>query len=67
MSYNFSRAAIPGGWFSIHSFPDYHFDVFHIAVRGKYTGDEKRIGTDIRYNVADAVYAIDYTTPIKTM
>jgi ABC-type dipeptide/oligopeptide/nickel transport system permease subunit len=30
----------------------------------EYTGDEKRRGTDINYNLADAVYAIDYNTPI---
>ena len=44
-------------------FSQYHFDGNDIIVR-EYTGDEKRIGTDIRYNLADAVYAIDYNTPI---
>lgn len=44
-------------------FSDYHFEGNDIVVR-EYTGDEKRIGTDIRYNLADAVYAIDYNTPI---
>ena len=44
-------------------FSDYHFDGNDIIVR-EYTGDEKRQGTDIRYNLADAVYAIDYNTPI---
>ncbi len=44
-------------------FSDYHYDGNDIIVR-EYTGDEKRIGTEIRYNLADAVYAIDYNTPI---
>ena len=44
-------------------FSDYHFDGNDIVVR-EYTGDEKRVGLDIRYNLADAVYAIDYNTPI---
>lgn len=44
-------------------FSDYHFEDNDIVVR-EYTGDEKRQGTDIRYNLADAVYAIDYNTPI---
>ncbi|MBL0330501.1 MAG: ABC transporter permease [Bacteroidetes bacterium] len=44
-------------------FSDYHFDGNDIVIR-EYTGDEKRQGTDIRYNLADAVYAIDYNTPI---
>ncbi|MFL5766064.1 MAG: ABC transporter permease [Bacteroidia bacterium] len=45
-------------------FSDYHFEGNDIVVR-EYTGDEKRQGTDIRYNLADAVYAIDYNTPIE--
>lgn len=44
-------------------FSAYHFDGNDIVIR-EYTGDEKRQGTDIRYNLADAVYAIDYNTPI---
>jgi peptide/nickel transport system permease protein len=44
-------------------FSEYHFEGNDIVVR-EYTGDEKRQGTDIRYNLADAVYAIDYNTPI---
>lgn len=44
-------------------FSDYHFEGNDIIIR-EYTGDEKRQGTDIRYNLADAVYAIDYNTPI---
>lgn len=44
-------------------FSDYHFEGNDIVIR-EYTGDEKRQGTDIRYNLADAVYAIDYNTPI---
>ena len=44
-------------------FSDYHFEGNDIVVR-EYTGDEKRQGTDIKYNLADAVYAIDYNTPI---
>lgn len=44
-------------------FSDYHFEGNDIVVR-EYTGDEKRRGTDINYNLADAVYAIDYNTPI---
>ena len=44
-------------------FSAYHYDGNDIVIR-EYTGDEKRQGTDIRYNLADAVYAIDYNTPI---
>lgn len=44
-------------------FSDYHYEGNDIVIR-EYTGDEKRQGTDIRYNLADAVYAIDYNTPI---
>lgn len=44
-------------------FSEYHFEGNDIVVR-EYTGDEKRVGTDIRYNLADAIYAIDYNTPI---
>lgn len=44
-------------------FSDYHFEGNDIVIR-EYTGDEKRQGMDIRYNLADAVYAIDYNTPI---
>ncbi len=44
-------------------FSDYHYDGNDIIIR-EYTGDEKRQGADIRYNLADAVYAIDYNTPI---
>jgi peptide/nickel transport system permease protein len=45
-------------------FSDYHFEGNDIVVR-EFTGDEKRQGTDFRYNLADAVYAIDYNTPIE--
>jgi len=44
-------------------FSDYHYEGNDIVIR-EYTGDEKRQGTDIRYNLADAIYAIDYNTPI---
>jgi ABC-type dipeptide/oligopeptide/nickel transport system permease subunit len=44
-------------------FSDYHFEGNDIVVR-EYTGDEKRVGTDIKYNLADVVYAINYNTPI---
>jgi peptide/nickel transport system permease protein len=43
---------------------DYHFDGNDIVIR-EYTGDEKRQGTDIKFNLADVVYAINYNTPIK--
>jgi len=45
-------------------FSDYHFEGNDIVVR-EYTGDDKRAGTDIKYNLADVVYAIDYNTPIQ--
>jgi peptide/nickel transport system permease protein len=45
-------------------FSSYHFDGNDIVVR-EYTGDEKRIGTDIKFNLADVVYAINYNTPIN--
>lgn len=45
-------------------FSSYHFDGNDIVVR-EYTGDEKRTGTDIRFNLADVVYAINYNTPIN--
>jgi peptide/nickel transport system permease protein len=41
----------------------YRFDGNDIVVR-EYTGDEKRTGTDIKFNLADVVYAINYNTPI---
>jgi peptide/nickel transport system permease protein len=44
-------------------FDEYHFEGNDIIVR-EYTGDPKRIGTEIKYNLADAVYAINYNTPI---
>lgn len=45
-------------------FADYHFDGNDIVVR-EYTGDEKRKGADIRYNLADVVYPINYNTQIS--
>lgn len=46
-------------------FKDYRFEGNDIVVR-EYTGDdEKRIGTDIRINLADVVYPINYNTPIE--
>ncbi|MGQ0829783.1 MAG: ABC transporter permease [Bacteroidota bacterium] len=44
-------------------FDEYRFEGNDIIVR-EYTGDAKRIGTEIKYNLADAVYAINYNTPI---
>src|SRR5688500_14986215 len=35
-------------------FSDYHFDGNDIVVR-EYTGDTKRVGTDIKYNLADVI------------
>ena len=43
---------------------DYHFEGNDIIVR-EYTGDPKRQGTDIKYNLADVVYAINYNTQIE--
>ncbi|HLC83849.1 MAG TPA: ABC transporter permease [Bacteroidia bacterium] len=62
---NFFSKMIYGEISNFRSIPfsDYHFDGNDIVIR-EYTGDEKRQGTDIRYNLADAVYAIDYNTPI---
>ncbi len=45
-------------------FSEYHFEGNDIVVR-EYTGDEKRIGTEIKYNLADVVYAINYNTQIE--
>jgi peptide/nickel transport system permease protein len=45
-------------------FSEYHFEGNDIVVR-EYTGDEKRKGTEIHYNLADVVYAINYNTPIN--
>lgn len=42
---------------------EYHYEGNDIVVR-EYTGDEKRIGTEFKYNLADVVYAINYNTPI---
>jgi len=62
---NFFSKMIYGEVSNFRSIPfsDFHFDGNDIVIR-EYTGDEKRQGTDIRYNLADAVYAIDYNTPI---
>lgn len=62
---NFFSKMIYGEVSNFRSIPfsDYHFDGNDIVIR-EYTGDEKRQGTDIRFNLADAVYAIDYNTPI---
>ncbi len=62
---NFFSKMIHGEVSDFRSIPfsDYHFEGNDIIIR-EYTGDEKRQGTDIRYNLADAVYAIDYNTPI---
>lgn len=43
---------------------NYHFDGNDIVYQ-EYTGTEKRLGTIIRFNLADVVYAINYNTPIK--
>lgn len=42
----------------------YRYDGNDIVVR-EYTGDSKRQGTDIKFNLADVVYAINYNTPIE--
>lgn len=62
---NFFSKMIYGEVSNFRSIPfsDYHYDGNDIVIR-EYTGDEKRQGTDIRFNLADAVYAIDYNTPI---
>ncbi len=62
---NFFSKMIYGEISNFRSIPfsDYHYEGNDIIIR-EYTGDEKRQGTDIRYNLADAVYAIDYNTPI---
>lgn len=45
-------------------FTDYRYEGNDIVVK-EYTGDEKRLGTEIRFNLADVVYAINYNTPIQ--
>lgn len=42
---------------------NYHFEGNDIVYR-EYTGNDKRLGTVITYNLADVVYAINYNTPI---
>jgi ABC-type dipeptide/oligopeptide/nickel transport system permease subunit len=44
-------------------FANYRFEGNDIIVK-EYTGDEKRVGTDIKINLADVVYALNYNTPI---
>lgn len=45
-------------------FSEYRFEGNDIIVR-EYTGDTKRPGTEIKYNLADVVYAINYNTQIE--
>lgn len=45
-------------------FSIYRFEDNDIIVR-EYTGDEKRIGTEIKFNLADVVYAINFNSPIE--
>ena len=44
-------------------FASYRYEGNDIIVR-EYTGDEKRIGTDIKINLADVIYPLNYNTPI---
>ncbi|MDQ3048119.1 MAG: ABC transporter permease [Bacteroidota bacterium] len=63
---NFFTRMIYGEISNFRSIPfsEYHFEGNDIVCR-EYTGDAKRVGTDIRYNLADVVYAINYNTPIN--
>lgn len=45
-------------------FANYRFEGNDIVCR-EYTGDDKRIGTEIKFNLADVVYAINYNSPIE--
>ena len=45
-------------------FSDYRYDGNDIVMH-EYTGDPKRRGTEIRFNLADVVYAINYNTQIE--
>jgi peptide/nickel transport system permease protein len=42
---------------------NYHFEGNDIIVR-EYTGDTSRIGNDIKINLADVVYAINFSAPL---
>ncbi len=44
-------------------FANYRFEGNDIIVR-EYTGDEKRVGTDIRINLADVVYPLNLNMPV---
>ncbi|MBL7883132.1 MAG: ABC transporter permease [Bacteroidia bacterium] len=64
---NFIEKMIFGQVSDYRSIPltSYRYEGNDIIVR-EYTGeDEKRIGTDIRINLADVLYAINYNTPIE--
>ncbi|MCW3085079.1 MAG: ABC-type dipeptide/oligopeptide/nickel transport system, permease component [Bacteroidetes bacterium] len=63
---NFLEKMIWGEVSNFRSIPfsEYHYEGNDIVVR-EYTGDEKRIGTEIKYNLADVVYAINYNTQIE--
>jgi peptide/nickel transport system permease protein len=62
---NFFTKMIFGETSNFRSIPfsSYHFEGNDIVYR-EFTGDDKRVGTDIKYNIADVVYAIDYNTPV---
>ncbi len=45
-------------------FSRYRFEGNDIIVT-EFTGDEKRIGTEIKINLADVVYPLNYNTPIE--
>ncbi len=62
---NFFHKMIYGEVSNFHSIPfsSYNFNGNDIYLT-EYTGDSKRIGTKIKYNLADVVYAINYNAPI---
>lgn len=63
---NFLKKMVFGEISDYRSVPflKYHFEGNDIVVR-EFTGDDKRVGTDIKFNLADVVYSINYNTPIE--
>ncbi len=45
-------------------FSDYRYEGNDIIVK-EFTGDEKRVGTEIKINLADVLYSINYNTPTE--
>lgn len=63
---NFFTKMIFGEVSDYRSIPlsDYRYEGNDIIVK-EFTGDEKRVGTEIKINLADVVYSLNYNTPIE--